>query len=965
MSIKYLYKLLPLLFLFFILLPGKSYATHIVGGEMTYVCLGNDQYEVTLIVYRDCETGIPDFDNPAHIGVFDSNNQLVSSIGDMGVLHIPYILDDTLVPVLFDPCLVVPPNVCVDVTVYVFNVTLPFLAGGYRLAYQRCCRNESIINIVGPDDTGATYTIDLTEEAMLLCNSSPVFREWPPIYICVNEPILFDHGADDIEGDSLVYSLCTPYDGGESTSCLPNNGNAPCFDALQPCGPIPCPPFNPPFNTVVWNAFYNVNDMLGGIPLSIDPVTGFMTGTPNTIGQFVVGVCLEEYRNGVLISTTRRDFQYNIGQCGVALSSFFAPELICEGLEVTFDNQSENAENFEWYFNDPEHPDSISTEMSPTFTFSDSGTYNIILIAEPNGLCTDTFEQEINIQLPSLFAEFDFGYANCTDSLTIEVTDLSYDTIVEIESWYWVLVTSNNQVLATSAEQNPVFVVNTSSTVTLSLTITAVNGCVQQFTQTFPANIFSEETFPDEITICFGNETPLNPNPFPGVTYNWSPPEGLDNPASPNPNASPDTTTTYVVFIDNQGECELYDTVVVYVDTVFADFVAAVPCDFEVQFTNNSSSNAENYTWFFNDPGSPGASSMEANPSYVYSDTGTFTAMLIADIGEFCMDTAFQEFYIDEAILVPDFDFEVINCTDSFTLALTDMSTHSGGSSFDWIWYISEGGMVIDSFTVQNPEISVSTSSSYIIELLIEDEDGCKSAIIQTIEAQIFTAGMIPDEELFCAGDSVQLNPDPISGIFYSWSPPTGLSDPDTPSPMASPESSTTYFVTLQDQYGCTFNDEVQLTLNVFEPLLEGFIDRDTIYEGDTAQIITTQNPGYIYDWEFSESLSDLTISNPLAFPMENTTYTLHIIDESGCENTIQLFLVVVERPCTDPDIFLPNAFTPNGDGENDVLRLMGNGIEEMHLVIYNRWGQKMFESFDQSYGWDGTFKGKQLPPDA
>ena len=966
MSIKYLFKFIPCILLFFILLPGKNYATHIVGGEMTYLCLGNDQYQVTMVVYRDCETGIPNFDNPAHIGVFDSNNELVSSIGNMGVLDIPYIQDDTLQPVLFDSCLVIPPEACVDVTTYVFNVTLPFLQGGYRLAYQRCCRNQAIINIVNPEATGATYTIDITEEAMLLCNNSPVFREWPPIYICVNEPILFDHGADDIDGDSLVYSLCVPYDGGEFDSCLPNNGNAPCFDPLQPCGPIPCPPFNPPFNDVIWNGTYNVNDMLGGIPLSIDPVTGFMTGTPNLTGKFVVGVCMEEYRDGVLISTTKRDFQYNIGVCGQPLAAFFSPEIICEGLTVTFDNQSTDAESFEWEFNDPAYPDSVSFEEDPTFTFSDTGTYNIVLIAGPNEACVDTFEQEISLHLPSLFAEFDFSYANCTDSLTIEVSDLSYDTIVDIESWYWVLVTEDNQVLATSDEQNPVFVVNTSTTVTLTLVLTATNGCTQELSQTFPANVFNEETFPDEITICFGNGAPLNPDPFPGVMYSWLPPEGLDFPNSPNPIATPDTTTTYVVFIDNQGQCELYDTVTVYVDSISADFVADVPCDFEVFFTNNSSTNANNFTWIFNDPGSPGASSMEINPSHVYSDTGTYTAMLIADIGAYCMDTAFQEFYIDDPVIFPAFDFEVVNCTDSFTLALTDMSSHLGGLNFDWNWYIWEGGVIIDSFAIQNPEISISTSSTYTIELVIEVEDGCTSSITEIIEAQVFTEGMIPDAELLCTSDSVLLNPDPIPGITYSWSPPEGLSDPDIASPMASPGAGvTTYNVTLEDQYGCTFTDEVSVSINNFEPLLEGFIDPDTIFQGDTAQIFTTLDPDYIYQWEFSESLSDLNIADPLAFPLETTTYFLEITDENGCVNTILFTLVVVERTCEDPNIFLPNAFTPNGDGENDVLRLMGNGVEEMHLVIYNRWGQKMFESFDQNIGWDGTFKGKQLPPDA
>ena len=942
---KYLYKLIPFVLFCFVLFPFQSKATHIVGGEMTYTCMGNDVYEINLTIFRDCYNGNPlaFFDDPAKIGIYNSFGVLIDS------LLIPFdpVLNDTLEPILSDPCLVVPPDVCVHTTQYSGTKTLPVIPGGYQLIYQRCCRNFTIANIVDPLDTGATFGVNISENALNECNSSALFNQWPPIYICVNEPINFDQSANDADGDSIVYSLCTPLDG------------------ATPATPEPFPSEQTIPTDVVWvDPPYNLSNVLGGIPLAIDSETGLLTGTPNTIGQFVVGICLEEYRNGVLISTTRRDFQYNVGQCGVAVAAYASPEILCEGLTVNFNNQSEGATTFEWEFNDPNNPDDFSFEENPTFTFSDTGTYHVVLIANPGGICADTFEQNINLQLPSLFAEFDFGYANCTDSLTIEVSDLSYDTISEVVSWQWSL-TEGVDTLATSDEQNPTFVVTTSSTVTLSLLITAANGCTQELSQTFPANVFGEETFPDTLIICFNSEVPLNPDPLPGVTYSWSPPDGLDNPFSPNPLASPDSTTTYIVMIDNLGQCELNDTVTVVVDTIQADFTAMVPCDYEVIFTNESD-NATNYTWVFNDPGNPGATSMEENPSFVYSDTGTYVAMLIADIGAYCQDTAFQEFYIDEPEIIPDFEFEVLSCTDSFVMDLTDLTTHLGGLGFGWEWYISENGMVIDSFDIQNPQISISTSSSYTIELIITDDDGCSSTVSETIPVQVFMSGMIPDAELICTNDSVQLNPNPLPGVSYFWTPPSGLSDQNVPSPMAFPGETTTYYVTLEDQYGCTFNDTVLVTLNnSFEPLLEGYVESDTILIGDTTQIFTTFDPDYIYNWEFSESLSDLTIADPLAFPLETTEYTLEITDENGCTNTIQFLVVVVESTCDDPNIFLPNAFTPNGDGENDVLRLLGNGVEEMYLVIYNRWGQKIFETTDQNIGWDGTFKGKALAPDA
>ena len=90
--------------------------------------------------------------------------------------------------------------------------------------------------------------------------------------------------------------------------------------------------------------------------------------------------------------------------------------------------------------------------------------------------------------------------------------------------------------------------------------------------------------------------------------------------------------------------------------------------------------------------------------------------------------------------------------------------------------------------------------------------------------------------------------------------------------------------------------------------------------------------------------------------------YGIDIIDLS---DELELSVVVIERLCEEPFIFFPNAFTPNNDGENDVLRVLGTEIEAMELVIYNRWGEKVFETTDPNEGWDGTFKGERLPPDA
>ena len=120
-------------------------ATHIVGGEMNYRCLGNDQYEISLTIFRDCDTGVPWFDDPAVVGVFEggSNNYLFSQLVTLNPLS-----NDTLDIYPEDSCLTVTTGACIHTTTYVDTITLAMNTSGYTIAYQRCCRNQDIVNIV-------------------------------------------------------------------------------------------------------------------------------------------------------------------------------------------------------------------------------------------------------------------------------------------------------------------------------------------------------------------------------------------------------------------------------------------------------------------------------------------------------------------------------------------------------------------------------------------------------------------------------------------------------------------------------------------------------------------------------------------------------------------------------------------------------------------------------------------------
>ena len=301
----------------------KVLATHIVGGELNYKFLGNNNYEIRLTVLRDCYNGVPDFDDTAHVGLFNINNALV------GELFMKYRGKDTINPYIISPCLTPPVDVCYEVTTYIDTIHLNPMAGGYQLAYQRCCRNITIQNILNPSDVGITIYAHIPDQTLYPVNSNPVFINLAPPFICASAPFVWNQSAIDLDGDSVSYEMCTPLDGASS-------GN-----------PMPDPPNPPPYANVQWQTPYSLGNIMGGVPMAIDPITGILTATPSNLGQYVVGVCANEWRNGVKISTTKRDFQINVVPCPtLVLANINVASVICGYKSVTFQNNSFNASSY-------------------------------------------------------------------------------------------------------------------------------------------------------------------------------------------------------------------------------------------------------------------------------------------------------------------------------------------------------------------------------------------------------------------------------------------------------------------------------------------------------------------------------------------------------------------------------------------------------------------------------------------
>jgi gliding motility-associated-like protein len=172
-----------------------------------------------------------------------------------------------------------------------------------------------------------------------------------------------------------------------------------------------------------------------------------------------------------------------------------------------------------------------------------------------------------------------------------------------------------------------------------------------------------------------------------------------------------------------------------------------------------------------------------------------------------------------------------------------------------------------------------------------------------------------------------------------------------------------TYFLTLTDSRGCVISDTAEIIDQSIGLVISTTSSKDTIYQGQSVQLTTTYIPGYSYTWVPTTGLNNPNKHNPIASPTKTTTYIVVFSDIYGCTYTDTITVVVLDVYCEEPYIFIPNAFTPNGDHINDVFYVRTLYAESSYFAIYNRWGERLFETTDLNKGWDGSFRGTMSQP--
>ena len=275
-----------------------SFSNHIVGGEIEMIHVGDENsftYEVKLVQYFDCaQTANPGPDNLITYSIFRKSDGAFMRDGTMFITNqefVPYTNPDCALGFL-----------CTLKVEYSHEITLDpeefSHPDGYVIVWERCCRNWETKNLVNPGWNGMTYTlyfppiVDATGKPFV--NSSP--RLFPPLsdYACVNQLFYIDFAGTDDDGDSISYSLAAPLDDHQD-----NNSNIVALPETTP----------PPHPIVDFAPGYTLDNMIPGDPALSISNNGFITVTPTEVGLYVFSVKAEEFRNGVKIGESRRDFQ--------------------------------------------------------------------------------------------------------------------------------------------------------------------------------------------------------------------------------------------------------------------------------------------------------------------------------------------------------------------------------------------------------------------------------------------------------------------------------------------------------------------------------------------------------------------------------------------------------------------------------------------------------------------------------
>lgn len=429
-------------------------------------------------------------------------------------------------------------------------------------------------------------------------------------------------------------------------------------------------------------------------------------------------------------------------------------------------------------------------------------------------------------------------------------------------------------------------------------------------------------------TLCPGANVQLQA--LGGYAYAWLPDPTLSDTSIANPIASPVGNTTYTVIVtDSCGTDTATVDVVVQIPSVQAGPDTLVCAGSPVPLTASA---GIAYSWspaaLLDDP-------FSQTPIATPTDTTWFYVEVTIAGG--CTGT-------DSVLVLVETTPPVTTLNDAAVCEGGSVQLQAGGGT-SYAWQPAAG---ITDLTVPDPVVSPPQTMYYYV--LVSNSCGGTpdSALVsvETVQAQAW-----PDT-IICPGESVVLNAS--GGVGYLWSPTASLSDPASQNPVATPSGNTVYRVIVNSAAGCL--DTAYVNVDLFPPPFVDAGNDVTVEFGDAAQLLAVGNG--VITWTNDITLSCTDCPDPIARTETTTTYFVQLVDTNGCVATDQVTVFV------EGTIYVPNTFTPDGDGINDAFRVLATEIKEFRMIIFNRWGEEIYRTASLQNSWDGTYNGVRSPID-
>ena len=622
----------------------------------------------------------------------------------------------------------------------------------------------------------------------------------------------------------------------------------------------------------------------------------------------------------------------------------------CPPLIVTFTNHSQSYTSLSWDFGDG----TTTTNPNPSHFYNIPGTYFAILTITGPGGCISTKQQKITVRGP--YGSFTYGPLTGCKPLTVNFNATTHDRV----SFVWDFDDGNTIATNDSVISHTYTIVGSYIPKMILVDATGCSVAIQGPDTIVVHGVRAAFNFTPPIVCNSGtvhfNGTSASNDAI--SNYNWDFGDGATSTAT-SPIHFYSTPGLYYPSLKVTTAFGCTDSIR---STVPVKIVASPQANIAqtangctpVTITFNGSlavADTSALTWQWNF-GNGNTSSVMNPAAQVYPVAGTFPVRLLVTNSSGCIDTVTSSV---QAFAIPN-----VNAgADTLICKGTGRTLHASGA-VNYTWSPSTG------LSCTNCASPVATPDSAITYTVMgTSADGCSStdAVLVKVKYPFVMTNSVGDS--LCKGSALKLF---ASGAYsYNWSPSTGLNNTNIASPSASPQSTITYQVIGTDDHNC-FSDTAFVPITVFDiPTVEAGADK-TINVGQTIDLIPAISPDVVdVLWTPTGSIFRSTYPSVTVKPRETTTYTVSVKNNGGCTARDNVTVYVI---CNGANVFIPNTFSPNGDGANDVFYPRGTGLFSIKSArVFNRWGEVVYEKAEfmpnnAAAGWDGSFKGKKLNTD-